>query len=93
MRLSILGYIKLTYTYTNKNKEIALSAEGVEATLTLNPDFLTHHPLKIFLASPIKQADRDVSCYESLTAESIWRRRTLNMMAFIGGRLAYISRI
>lgn len=60
MRLSILGYIKLTYSYTNKNKEIALSVEGVEATLITNPVFLTQHPhrLKYFLLCQLsKQTD------------------------------------
>ena len=58
MRLLILGYIKLAYSYTNKNKDISLSVEGAEACLISNAVFLIQksYQLKIFLFMPIKQA-------------------------------------
>jgi len=34
----------VAYTYNNKNKELALSAESVAAYLTSNPDFFTQNP-------------------------------------------------
>jgi uncharacterized protein len=34
----------LTYSYSNKNKDIPLSVESVEAYLSSNPDFFIQHP-------------------------------------------------
>ncbi len=39
MRLLILGYIKLAYSYTNNNKDIPLAVEDAEACLISNAFF------------------------------------------------------
>ena len=62
MRLLILGYIKLAYYYTNKNKDIPLAVDGAEACLISNAVFLNQnsYQIKLFLFMLIKQAGLDV---------------------------------